>query len=89
MLGIFKKPAPSKNVARDRLKMILVTDRADTSNHMMEMMKNDLLKVLQQYMHIDESDFDVQICQQGHESGDNTAPPRLKADIPIKSMRRR
>ena len=88
MLGLFRKSPPSKDVARDRLKMILVTDRVDTSTHIMEMMKNDILKVLQQYLHIDEDDFDVQICQQGHEGGSGAAP-RLKADIPIKSMRRR
>jgi len=88
MLGLFRKSPPSKDVARDRLKMILVTDRADTSAHIMEMMKNDILKVLRQYLHIDEDDFDVQICQQGHDDGDGGAP-RLKADIPIKSMRRR
>jgi len=88
MLGLFRKPTPSKDVARDRLKMILVTDRVDSSAHIMEMMKNDLLKVLQQYMYIDEHDFDVQICQTGHEEGDGSSP-RLRADIPIKSMRRR
>jgi len=88
MLGLFRKPAPSKDVARDRLKMILVTDRVDGSAHILEMMKNDILKVLQHYLHIDEDDFDVQICQPGQEDGSDPAP-RLRADIPIKSMRRR
>ena len=88
MLGLFRKSAPSKDIARDRLKMILVTDRVDGSARMLEMMKNDILRVLQQYLHIDENDFDIQICQQGHEDGGDLAP-RLKADIPIKSMRRR
>jgi len=88
MFGLFKKSTPSKDVARDRLKMILVTDRVDGSAHIMEMMKNDILKVLRQYLHIDEDDFDIQICQQGHDGGSDLAP-RLKADIPIKSMRKR
>jgi len=88
MLGLFKKPAASKDVARDRLKMILVTDRIDNSAQVLEMMKNDILKVLQQYMDIDENAFDVQISQQGHESGEEPSP-RLTADIPIRSMRRR
>ena len=87
MLGLFRKPAQSKDVARDRLKMILVTDRMDGSAHVLEMMKNELLMVIQKYLHIDEGDFDIQICQQGHDGGDES--PRLKADIPIKSMRRR
>ena len=86
-MGLFRKPAPSKDVARDRLKMILVTDRMDGSTHVLEMMKNEILLVIQKYLFIDEDDFDLQICQQGHEGGDET--PRLKADIPIKSMKRR
>ena len=88
MLNLFKRSAPSKDVARDRLKMILVTDRIDSSTHVIEMMKNDILKVLKKYLDIDENEFDVQISQQGHINGDDAAP-RLKADIPIKSMRRR
>ena len=88
MLGLFRKSAPSKDVARDRLKMILVTDRVDGSSRVLEMMKNDILKVLRQYLDIDSDDFDVQICQQGHDDGGELSP-RLKADIPIKSMKRR
>ncbi|MCL2405393.1 MAG: cell division topological specificity factor MinE [Defluviitaleaceae bacterium] len=87
MLGIFKKTAPSKDVARDRLKMILVTDRMDGSAHVLEMMKNELLMVIQKYLHIDENDFDLQICQQSHDGDDES--PRLRADIPIKSVKRR
>jgi len=87
MMGLFKKAPPSKDVARDRLKMILVTDRMDSSTHVLEMMKNELLIVLQKYLHIYEDDFDLQICQQGHDG--DSEPARLRADIPIKSMKRR
>jgi len=87
MLSLFRKPAQSKDIARDRLKMILVTDRIDGSTHVIEMMKNDILKVLQKYLDIDVNELDIQISQQGHENGDDS--PRLKADIPIRSMRRR
>jgi len=86
-MGLFRKSTPSKDVARDRLKMILVTDRMDNSTHVMEMMKNELLLVLKKYLHIDEDYFDLQICQQSQDGGDETT--RLRADIPIKSMKRR
>jgi len=86
-MGLFRKAAPSKDIARDRLKMILVTDRMDSSAHVLEMMKNELLIVLQKYLHIDEDDFDLQIHQQGHDGVDEQA--RLKADIPIISVKRR
>ena len=88
MMSLFKRSAPSKDVARDRLKMILVTDRIDGSTHVVEMMKNDILKVLQKYLDIDENELDIQISQQGHENGGDDAP-RLRADIPIRSVRRR
>ena len=88
MFGFAKKTAPSKDYARDRLKMILVTDRVDGSTHFIEMMKNDILMVVKQYLDIDESDLDLQICQPDAACPDDIAP-RLKADIPIKSMRKR
>lgn len=89
MFGLTKKTAaPSKDIARDRLKMILVTDRVDGSTHLLEMMRNDILKVVKQYLDINEEDLDLQIYTQDHGDGENN-PPRLKADIPIKSMRKR
>ena len=88
MLGIFRRSTPSKDIARDRLKMILVTDRVDTSSQILEMMKNEILIVLQKYLQIDRDEFDVQISQQSHHEGAEPEP-RLRADIPIKSLKRR
>ena len=87
-MNLFRKSTPSKDIARDRLKMILVTDRIDGSTHVVEMMKNDILKVLQKYLDIDENELDIQISQQSHKNGDDAAP-RLRADIPIRSVRKR
>ena len=66
--------------------MILVTDRVDTSAKVVEMMKNEILIVLQKYLQIDANDFDIQICQQSHQGAE--PEPRLKVDMPIKSIRR-
>ena len=87
MIGLFRKSTPSKDIARDRLKMILVTDRVDTSAKVIEIMKNEILMVLQKYLQINEDDFDIQICQQSHHDGAEPEP-RLKVDMPIKSIRR-
>ena len=87
MMSLFRKPAPSKDIARDRLKMILVTDRLDGSTHVIEMMKNDILMVLQKYLDVDVNELDIQISQESHGGHDDA--PRLKADIPIRSMKRR
>ena len=41
IMDLFKKKT-SGNVAKDRLKLVLVSDRANCSSEMMEMMKNDI-----------------------------------------------
>ena len=40
IMDLFKKKS-SGNVAKDRLKLVLVSDRANCSSEMMEMMKRD------------------------------------------------
>ena len=49
ILDIFKKES-SSNVAKDRLKLLLVSDRASCSPEVMEMIKNDIIKVIAKYM---------------------------------------
>ena len=41
IMDLFKKKS-SGNVAKDRLKLVLVSDRANCSSEMMEMMKRDI-----------------------------------------------
>mgnify|MGYP002928794277 CR=1 FL=1 len=49
IMDLFKKKT-SGNVAKDRLKLVLVSDRANCSSEMMEMMKNDIIAV--SYTHL-------------------------------------
>ena len=89
MLGFGKKPsgAQSKDIALGRLKMVLVADRVEGSAQMLELMKNDIVDVIRKYIDIDEEDLDIQICQQSN--GGDASESRLKADIPIRNMKRR
>ena len=41
----FFKKKNSGNVAKDRLKLLLISDRADCSPDVMENIKNDIIKV--------------------------------------------
>jgi len=86
--GFFKKKAPSSgSVAKDRLKLVLVHDRVDCSTQVLEMLKGDIIKVISNYMEIDEDELDINITQT--KSDDNAGSvPVLYANIPIKSMRR-
>ena len=45
LLDLFKKKG-SGDVAKDRLKLLLVSDRANCSPEVMEMIKNDIIKVI-------------------------------------------
>ena len=49
LLDLFKKKG-SGDVAKDRLKLLLVSDRANCSPEVMEMIKNDIIKVISKYM---------------------------------------
>ena len=57
IMDLFKKKT-SGNVAKDRLKLVLVSDRANCSSEMMEMMKNDIIEVISRYMDIDAEALD-------------------------------
>ena len=51
-MGIFDlfKKKNSGDVAKDRLKLLLVSDRANCSPDVMEMIKNDIINVISKYM---------------------------------------
>ena len=45
----FFRKKSSSNVAKDRLKMVLVSDRANCSPEIMEQIKNDIIQVISKY----------------------------------------
>jgi len=51
----------SKNVAKERLRLVLVHDRADVSPQLLDDLKEDLIKVISNYMEIDESALEVNL----------------------------
>ncbi len=86
---LFKKKEviASGNVAKDRLKLVLVHDRVNCSSQVLEMLKTDIIKVISNYMEIDEEELDIQITQTQSDEQNGTVPV-LYANIPIKSMRK-
>lgn len=73
IMDLFKKKT-SGNVAKDRLKLVLVSDRANCSSEMMEMMKNDIIEVISRYMDIDAEALDVKITETESDSNNGTVP---------------
>ena len=71
----------SSDIAKDRLKFLLVSDGL-CSPEVMELIKNDIIEVISRYMEIDTSGLDIQITQT-ESDGDNGSVPALYANIPI------
>ncbi|MCM1258122.1 MAG: cell division topological specificity factor MinE [Roseburia sp.] len=84
-LADFFKKKNSGDVAKDRLKLVLVSDRANCSPEVMEKIKNDIINVISKYMEIDAEGLDIQITQTESESNNGTVPA-LYANIPIKEL---
>lgn len=86
LFDVFNKKKTSGDFAKDRLKLLLVSDRANCSPDVMEQIKNDIIEVISRYMEIDKSGLDIQITQTESDGG-NGSVPALYANIPIKDMK--
>ena len=82
----FFRKKSSGSIAKDRLKLVLVSDRANCSPELMEQMKNDFINVISKYMEVDMEGLDIKISQTDVE-GSDTPVPALFANIPIRDMR--
>lgn len=72
---------PSREVAKDRLKILLISDRVNCSPEILEMIKKDIAEVISRYMKIDTNNMEIQISKSTIRGrGKN---PTLYADIPI------
>jgi len=86
LMDFFKKKN-SSDVAKDRLKLLLVSDRTNCSPDIMEAIKNDIIAVISKYMEIDTEGLDIQITQTESDRNDGSTVPALFANIPIRELR--
>lgn len=87
LLNFFNNKPQSKNIAKDRLKLVLVHDRANCSTQVLEMIKTDIIRVISNYMEIDEDELEMQITNTKADDK-SEAVSVLYANIPIKNMRK-
>jgi cell division topological specificity factor len=78
---LFSRNGGSKNIAKERLRLVLVHDRTSISPQLLETLKNEMIQVISKYMEIDESALEVNLDSSG-----NTVA--LVANIPVKGMKR-
>lgn len=73
--------AGTKNVAKERLRLVLVHDRATISPNLLENLKEDLINVISNYMEIDQHALEVDLSSDDDEVA-------LVANIPVVKMKR-
>ena len=83
LFNLFKKKN-SREIAKDRLKILLISDRVSCSP---EMIKTDIAKVISKYMKIDAKSMEIQIAKTGSK-GRGAKMPTLYANIPILDLRK-
>lgn len=74
MKSFFREKNRSAGYARDRMKLLLISERIDCSPQMIKMLKNDMIHTLKKYLTIDEEQVIIQITQE---------PSVLHAYIPV------
>jgi len=81
-----KETTGSKNMAKERLHLVLMQDRANVSADFLEMMKQEIIEVIKKYIEVDEKEIDVRLTNEVKEDG-TTGAPSLYANIPIVNIR--
>ena len=70
----------SKEIAKDRLKVVLIHDRANISPEVMQALKNDIIEVISHYMDINKNEMEISL-----ENDDNSVA--LLANIPVNRIK--
>ena len=74
---LFGRSQPtSRELAKDRLQLVVVQDRVKLSPDSMNKMKDELIQVISKYVEIEEDGINISFRKSGRQS-------RLTADIPI------
>lgn len=76
----------SKSVAKERLKLVLVNDRASCSPGFLNMIKNDIVQVISNYVEIDELNLEVKVTK-SRKDMDDAVTSALVANIPIRKIK--
>jgi len=68
--------ASSADTARDRLKLVLVSDRSDISPEKLAQLQNEIIEVIKRYLDVDDAHVHIKLEQRAREN-------YLVADIPL------
>ena len=71
----------SAKIAGDRLKFVLMHDRADITPQMMQDLKRDIVEVISKYMEVDANGIDFNLSKDINVSA-------IEVSIPVRGMKR-
>lgn len=81
IMKVFGKPEKkSGKIAKERLQVVLIHDRASVSPEIMDRLKDDIIAVISKYMVINKNDMEISLAN----DADSVA---LVANIPVNSLR--
>lgn len=86
IFGFFTNKPKSKDIAKDRLKLVLIHDRGDFSPEKLEAIKKDLKSILEKYIEIDTDNIEVSVVRQ-KDTDSEAAYAHLNTNIPIKKIK--
>ena len=75
----------SGTIAKKRLQFLLISDRAGCTPEILEMLKNDMIKVISRYMMIDPEQLEVKVIHMDHKRVGEKLPV-LYASIPVREL---
>lgn len=72
-----QQKAGSKDVAKERLQVVLVYDRAHIAPGLLDTLKNEIVSGISKYIEVEKNHVELSLAHDGGQS-------RLVADIPVK-----
>ena len=77
---LFGKRTSSKEVAKQRLRLVLIHDRSGIPPELLHVIRNEIITVISKHVWVDREGIEMNLS---HEEGHT----RLVADIPVASLR--
>ncbi len=89
-MGLFsflKGEQKSKNIAKDRLKLVLIHDKGGGySPQILEKLKKEMLSVITTYLEVDEQQVEIKIIKTKNDTQEDPVSS-LVANVPIKKIK--
>ncbi len=80
-MKLFREEVPSKKQAVERLRLVLVHDRAQVSTGLLELLREEIISAISKYVDIDEEELEIELNA-------TESKAELVANIPVVRVRR-